>query len=184
VWLTENEQNYTNFTVERSTDGGQTFTVLGGVASSALGTYSYLDKNPPVSSDMYRLKIQDLNGTITYSNMVTLTYGNSNRVTASNISIYPNPSNGLLNLAITQTSGSQQPGLSGLQNIGLTPSLAANTSYDIEIISITGAVVKSATSASASWQDNVSGLTPGTYIIQVVNDKDKSVVGKSTFVKM
>jgi hypothetical protein len=189
VWKTENEQNYTNFTVERSNDGGATFVVLGGFTSSALGTYSYLDKNPPVSSDMYRLQIQDLNGTITYSNMVTLIYGNSNRVAASNISVYPNPSNGLLNLAINQTSSStQQPGLSTLQNIASTPSLtatqAANTSYNIEIISITGSVIKSATTTTTSWQDNVSSLTPGTYIIQVVNNKDKSVVGKSTFVKM
>ena len=32
VWVTENEQNYTNFTVERSTNGGTTFTTLGGYA--------------------------------------------------------------------------------------------------------------------------------------------------------
>jgi len=30
----------------------------------------------------------------------------------------------------------------------------------------------------------VSTLPPGTYVIQVVNDKDKSLVGKGTFVKM
>ncbi|WP_295675101.1 hypothetical protein [uncultured Mucilaginibacter sp.] len=38
VWVTENEQNYTNFTVERSTDGGKTFPILGGYASSAQST--------------------------------------------------------------------------------------------------------------------------------------------------
>ncbi|WP_096356460.1 T9SS type A sorting domain-containing protein [Mucilaginibacter gotjawali] len=56
--------------------------------------------------------------------------------------------------------------------------------YDIKIISTAGALIKTTTTTSASWQDNVSNLTPGTYIIQVVNNKDKSLVGKSTFVKM
>ncbi|WP_157750749.1 beta strand repeat-containing protein [Mucilaginibacter gotjawali] len=102
VWNTENEQNYTNFTVERSNDGGVTFAVLGGVSSDTQGTYSFLDKNPPLATDMYRLKIQDINGSITYSNVVTLIYGNATtNVAKSNISIYPNPSNGIINLAIT-----------------------------------------------------------------------------------
>ena len=37
TWKTENEQNYTNFTVERSTDNGITFDALGGFLSSAVG---------------------------------------------------------------------------------------------------------------------------------------------------
>jgi len=115
VWKTENEENYTNFTVERSIDGGTTFTTLGGYSSSALGTYSFLDENPPVASDMYRLKIQDLNGSISYSNIITLIYGNSNAVAAANINVYPNPSSSVLNLAIKQTGSVQLPGLSTLQ---------------------------------------------------------------------
>jgi len=187
VWETENEQNYTNFTVERSTDGGTTFTIVGGFASSALSNYSLSDKNPLPGSDMYRLKIQDLNNTITYSNVITLVYGNSKTTAANNIDVYPNPSSTTINLAINPTNSSA-PGLSALQSRALTPALTngqiATSSYDIEIINITGSVVKTATSSSASWQDNVTGLTPGTYIITVVNNRDKSLVGKSTFVKM
>ena len=52
VWNTENEENYTNFTVERSSDGGVTFTQLGALTSSAQGTYSYLDKNPPLTTSV------------------------------------------------------------------------------------------------------------------------------------
>ena len=37
VWNTENEENYTNFTVERSSDGGVTFTDLGGFVSKRPG---------------------------------------------------------------------------------------------------------------------------------------------------
>ncbi|WP_096356456.1 beta strand repeat-containing protein [Mucilaginibacter gotjawali] len=182
VWTTENEENYTNFTVERSDDGGTNFTVLGGCASSSTGTYSFLDKNPPIAPDMYRLKIVDLNGNISYSNIVTLNYGNLKPLAANNINIYPNPSTSILNLAIDQTNGTGIPGRSAYQNT--TNVGAVNAGYDIQIISITGAVVKSAVSTTASWQANVSTLTPGTYVIKVVNNMDKSLVGKSTFIKM
>jgi len=183
VWNTENEQNYTNFTVERSSDGGTTFTVLGGVASSAQGAYSFLDKTPPQAVDMYRLKIQDLNGAITYSNIVTLIYGNATtNIAKSNISVYPNPSNGIINLAINP-GGNPLQATSTLTGPGL-PGGGTSQAYDIKIISITGATIKAVTANTVSWQDNVSNLIPGTYIIQVVNNKDKSLVGKSTFVKM
>jgi hypothetical protein len=35
-----------------------------------------------------------------------------------------------------------------------------------------------------SWQTNISNFAPGTYIIEVVNTSNNSVVGKSSFVKL
>ncbi len=190
TWKTENEQNYTNFTVERSSDGGVTFDVLGGFLSSDLGTYGFLDKNPPVGSDQYRLKLEDMNGNITFSSVVTLIYGNGNNNIANNISVYPNPASGVINLAINQSSSTgTSDNLSALQTNSLMPSLAAipasnSQLYSIKIISITGSVMASATSAQNTWQTNVGSLAPGTYVIQVVNSSNNTVVGKSTFVKM
>ena len=188
VWKTENEQNYTNFTVERSTDGGATFDILGGSASSALDTYSFLDKNPQPAANQYRLKIEDLNGAISYSNIVTLIYGNSNMV-AGNINIYPNPASSVINLAINKTTTSFT-NLPAIESLAVTPGInspqapVSGQSYGIKIISITGAIVKSATSTQPNWENNISNLNPGTYIIRVVNNNDKSVVGKATFVKL
>ncbi len=123
AWKTENEQNYTNYTVERSSNGGVNFNVLGGFASSALGAYSFLDTNPPAAPDLYRLKVEDMNGAISYSNIVTLIYGNSDSAIPSNISVYPNPASSVLNLAINQNSSNQSPGLSTLQKLSLTPGI-------------------------------------------------------------
>ncbi|TWJ01484.1 putative secreted protein (Por secretion system target) [Mucilaginibacter frigoritolerans] len=189
VWKTENEENYTNFTVQRSTDGGVTFVTIGGVSSSSLSTYSFLDKNPVAGADIYRLAITDLNGTTTYSNTVKLIYGNATNVAASNLSVYPNPSNGIINLSIQgSNSTTNSSGLSLLQSVSSTPTLAStsttSSSYAIKIISLAGAVVKTATSSTINWQDNVSNLAPGTYIIQVVNNSNQSLVGRSTFVKL
>ena len=189
VWQTENEQNYTNFSVERKSSSDTTFSSLASIASSAQGTYSFMDKDPATGTNSYRVRIQDLNGIITYTNVITLMYSNTNALAKSNIDIYPNPAVGVINLAVNQSAATSLPGISTLQTQGLTPALTASPvasshAYDIKIMSITGSVVKSEISASSLWQDDVSTLTPGTYIIQVLNNNDKSLVGKSTFVKM
>jgi hypothetical protein len=188
TWTTQNEENYTDFAVERSSDGGATFTVLDSLISTGLGSYSFTDKTPPAASDKYRLKMTDLNGTVSYSNVVTLPYGNSGNTIAGNITIYPNPTSGTINLEIIQ-NGSIESTVLADQSIGATASLAAavnNTStlYSIEIINISGKVIKTATSATSSWQDNVAALSPGTYIITVINNSDNKMVGRSTFVKL
>jgi hypothetical protein len=44
TWVTENEFNYTIFSVERSADNGATFSSLTTLTSAAGGTYTFLDK--------------------------------------------------------------------------------------------------------------------------------------------
>jgi hypothetical protein len=188
-WTTENEENYTGFTVQRSIDDGKTFYTLDTLTSTGKGAYSYDDKNPVDGADLYRLMLTDMNGLVSYSTIVTLNFDGT-KTAENKLSIYPNPSNGVINLAIApQSSNGSASGSAGTQSSGIMQSLAAapsaaGSSYAIKIINIQGAVIKTATSSSASWQDNVSSLSPGTYIIQVVSNSDKSLVGKSTFVKL
>jgi len=170
VWVTENEQNYTNFTVERSSDGGKTFNAIDGTPSNALGTYSFLDKNPPATADMYRLKIVDLNGNITYSNIVTIMYGNANSLVKTGIIVYPNPSKGALYLNIA-------PGFTPSQSVASAP-----LNYNIEITNVLGAIMTKTTTHQQSWQTDVSHLMPGTYVISVTSNN--SLVGQGTFIKL
>jgi len=194
TWTTENEENYTNFTIQRSTDGGVTFSTLGGIVSNGQATYDFLDNYPLQGSNTYRLLMQDLNGVSTYSNAVTLVYGNTSAAAGSNISIYPNPVNGIINLSIGQLNGEALSNLMGagqtaLQNLFLTPHLVTplatgSSSYSIRIVDIAGSVVKESSSFSNNWQSDISRLTPGTYIIQVQNKTNNSTVGRTMFVKM
>jgi len=178
VWVTENEQNYTNFTVERSTDGGATWNVLGGVPSASQGTYSFLDKAPINGADSYRLQITDLNGTVTYSNVVTIMYGSgANSLVKTGITVYPNPTKSTLNLSIAtgfNTSSS---------NVSISH-ITAGATYDVQITNVLGSVIKKATISQQTWQTDVSSLTPGTYVIQVMNKASDSVVGQGTFIKL
>jgi hypothetical protein len=168
VWTTENEEDYTNFTVERSIDGGRTFSVLGGFLSSTQGTYSYLDQAPVNGANQYRLQIVDINGTISYSNIVTIMYANTgDQVAVSGLMVYPNPTASMINLSIASSQGTTT-----------TPA------YNIEIVNNLGLIITSTRSSSPLWQSDVSALIPGTYFIRVIDTSNNTVVGKSTFVKL
>ena len=180
-WVTENEQNYTHFTIERSTDGGKTFNVVGGLASTAVGTYNLWDAQP-AAVDEYRLKIEDLNGNITYSNIVTLMYSNTDNLTKNNISLYPNPSRGPINLTITPAYNSTEANDVTGNNLASMPA-KGNATYSIKIVNATGIIVKTAITTQTNWQNDVSNLMPGSYILQVV-DNNNNLVGERTFVKL
>ncbi|MDO3626980.1 T9SS type A sorting domain-containing protein [Mucilaginibacter sp. BT774] len=166
VWKAANEENYTNFTVERSTDNGATFAALAGIDATGAGTYSFLDKSPVNGNNLYRLKQEDINNTISYSKIVTIQYSNlSNRIVGNNLSIYPNPVSNNINLALTS------------QN-------TTGSSYQIKFMSTTGRLVKEATSSQPNWTGTTENLQPGTYIIQVFDNKTQNLVGENKFVKL
>ncbi len=165
TWKTENEENYTNFFIERSTDKGATFVDLAGIVSTAAGTYNYLDQKPGAGANQYRLKLTDLNGTISYSNIVTLMYANeANNLINNYVTVYPNPAINTVNVAIATNAGSNPP-------------------YVIQITNTSGVLIKKITSAQANWRGSVTDLMPGTYIIKVRCSKDNAIVGSTKFVK-
>jgi hypothetical protein len=166
VWITENEENYTNFTVERSTDGGKTFNVLGGQQATASGTYSLLDKKPILGMNLYRLKQEDINDAISYSKVVQVQYSDlSNSLAANNISVYPNPATSSINIAILNDATTKH-------------------SYTYWIANSSGLIIKQVTSQQSNWRTNISDLMPGSYIIKVLNTTDNSVVGNTKFIKL
>lgn len=188
-WTTENEQSTTSFSVERSIDAGQTFISIDSVESNGLGTYSYTDKNPLAGANVYRLKMTDITGVITFSDIVTVDDQTQAVKKDNAVSIYPNPSNGPINLTISpQTANASAANTNTLQVSTLNSRAAATgpqaASFAIKIVNINGVVVRSATISAPTWQDNLAALTPGTYFIQVVNNTDNKIIGKSTFIKL
>ena len=178
VWTAENEEDYTNFALQKSTDGSS-FATIDTLESSSLGTYSYTDEHPQ-TTNYYRLRMTDVAGSVTYSEIIAVMYGTAAKTGSGNsISIYPNPTNGVINVAVHQGT---------VATAGLNPAAnttaAASRTYDIRITNMTGEVLKTVTSASATWQNDVSSLLPGTYIIQVFSHGTGTVTGRSTFVKL
>jgi hypothetical protein len=164
IWKTENEENYTNFTVERSTDGGKTFNIIGGLRGTGAGSYSLLDQAPVIGQNLYRLKQEDINNVITYSNVVSIQYSEqSNNLAKTGINVYPNPVASTINLSIE----------SGINT---------SATYNILITNSEGFLIRQDTMKQFNWQADVSNLLPGTYIIKVLNNK--SVIGSTKFVKL
>jgi hypothetical protein len=94
-WQTASEISSSHFDIERSVDG-KTFQKAGSVkAQNKAARYDFLDKYPlPISSGSaiskttyYRLKINDLDGQFSYSNVVSITTQQKGLFAK----IYPNP---------------------------------------------------------------------------------------------
>jgi len=188
LWTTQNEENSTRFTVERSADGGRTFTPIDSLTSASLNTYSFTDPAPPATTDIYRLKITDVNDIVSYSNAITLVYGTMVTIVTGAINIYPNPVSGMLNVAVVHgTDSSANPAPD--RDADASPLLASSTPkappvYNIRIITITGSVVSNVMSPSGIWKGDVSRLSPGTYVLRVTDISNSKVVGIGTFIKM
>ncbi len=162
AWTTKNEENYTNFTVERSTDNGNSYQVIGSLPSTGAGQYSLLDNSPLTGDNLYRLKQVDYNNVTTYSSVIDLKFSDGS---GNPVSCYPNPAVSLINVAIASKSQVQ-----AIFNIKITNSL--------------GIVVKSATITELNWANNISNLPMGTYLVQVTDNKDNRLVGSAKFVKL
>jgi hypothetical protein len=173
-WTVENEANYTTYVVQRSTDGGKSYKIVDSLTSAGLGNYTDLDQSPILGDNYYRLMQIDIAGGVSYSNVIKVMYANTaanNIIANSNISVYPNPAQSVLNLAVTNADVTKN-------------TIAQAGSYKITITNAMGSLVKTETAASASWQGQIANLLPGTYFIQVINTKDNTLTGKSTFVKL
>jgi hypothetical protein len=150
--------------VERSTDGAKSFSMVGGLQGTGAGTYSLWDKSPLTGQNLYRLKQQDKNDSITYSKVAAVQYADPGNTLASKLSIYPNPATANINVSVTADAGKPP--------------------YTIQITNTSGFLIRQVTSAQPSWQTSVADLLPGTYIVKVHNSTDNTIIGDTKFVKL
>ena len=97
-----NEREIANYIIERSTDGNN-FANIGmqqpANANQATTSYSFIDNQPIVGNNYYRIKGSSINGQIQYSNVVLVKYITN----AASVNVVPNPIQGkLLQLKLSQ----------------------------------------------------------------------------------
>jgi hypothetical protein len=147
-WTTATESVNKGFRIERQTiDLGSKFENIGFVNSKAIGGnsqsnlyYNFLDNNPkPSAANHYRLVQEDLDGTLTYSEVRMIRLG------AQSVSmIFPNPTAG--NITISRTADDKK--------------------MNIQIIDLSGKVVKEFNNISESYYKfNIT--QPGVYNIKM-----------------
>lgn len=141
-WVTASEKNNASFAVERSQDGRTFTTVLtreGKGTTNTRTTYDAVDDRPLAGTSYYRLKQVDFDGTAKYSSPVAVT-----NLAATEISMYPNPTDDVLNIQIG----------------GSTEGVRASVS------DLTGRVVLTQV-LNSNGQLNLGGLRSGTYLVTV-----------------
>ncbi len=101
TWSTTSEINSSHFDVETSTNG-LSWTRIGEVkaqgVSYELSNYQLIHTNPALGVNYYRLNLVDLDGSAEFSKIRSLLFGNVTS-TLANVVVFPNPSNGMLNIS-------------------------------------------------------------------------------------
>ena len=154
-WQSEQETNFSHFTIQRSFDGIN-FTALGninGSGNNSRNDYTYHDndlKNQrQVQKVFYRLQLMDKDGSFSYSKILRF---DLKQTAATNIIVFPNPAVHSLNISFAQG----KPG-----------------KVTISITNMKGMTVKNKTenmrAGRASLNIDVSMLSSATYIISVIN---------------
>ncbi|SFC82058.1 GEVED domain-containing protein [Spirosoma endophyticum] len=100
-WVTSWEQNNDHFDIQRSSDA-KSFESIGRMAgkgtTSATQSYAYIDdQSSPNEVVYYRLKQVDLDGTVTYSRIISIRQGLE---AGLSLVIYPNPASEQVNLRL------------------------------------------------------------------------------------
>lgn len=105
-WSTESEINNEYFEVLRSKDGNN-YESIGKVLSkdqgATLQSYDFIDNNPYLGNNYYKIKQVDLDGKFSFSDTKATTF----RLDQSTVSVFPNPIKDQLSLTITGHNSSQ-----------------------------------------------------------------------------
>ncbi len=115
-WETASELNNSGFEIHKSNNGKDWETidfVVGQGTTLEVSTYQYEDQKPLIGANYYRLKQIDFDGAFEYSKVIAVEYN----IEESNIIIFPNPSNGVVNLQINNPSN-QKMQIKILDNLG------------------------------------------------------------------
>lgn len=154
-WEAQNESGVKLYDVEKSSDGitFKTIATINAKNGSLTNSYSFIDRNPVVGLNYYRIKTTLQNDFESYSKVVTLNFKNSS---SNYVNVYPNPIKG--------------------NNIGLQLQNIEKGTYDVRILSLDGKevykqrLIINSSSFSTNIQPNYN-LPKGSYNLQIVNAK-------------
>ncbi len=157
-WVTASEANTDKFEVQKSIFASN-WTTIGQVPAAGHSaiprTYSLTDNDPVIGNNYYRLKVVDLDGKISYSQVINIPNGEA--VSNNFIRVFPNPTGGQLNIEIQSTGA-----------------------YDTRIIAydVVGKKVFEKTSSLTrglnTLQYDFTSLSKGTYILHFSDNSGKT----------
>jgi hypothetical protein len=167
TWTTYNEQNLTNFQIERA-DGSKVFASLSSMQSNGYGTYTYLDKSPLAGINNYRLQQKDVFGDVSYSDTISVNINTSNSISNNTgivnetLSLYPNPASSQFSMTITTD---------------------VPTTVGLRITNSMGQTIIYREMGGNNIQQTISNLLPGNYLVEVTDKATQKVIGVKKLIK-
>ena len=130
AWATAAELNNKQFEVQRSRDGRSFETIItraGKGTTNSASTYNEVDSRPLNGVSYYRLKQVDLDGTFSYSSIVTISF-----LSAGELTMYPNPVEDQLTINVAgSTEGVQVTVTDMMGRVISTSALATDGKLDM-----------------------------------------------------
>jgi len=151
-WSTATEINNDFFTIERSTDGIEFYTIAtvdGSGNSTTIKNYSWIDNDPIMGTNYYRLKQTDFNGEFEYFEIRS-----TNCSVDHQVNIYPNPFNNYIEVVFEKL---------------------LEKDYQIVIKNYLGQTILNKTVSRKSTKIRLeldSKLSKGTYFLQMFNNNE------------
>ncbi|MBS1917908.1 MAG: T9SS type A sorting domain-containing protein [Bacteroidetes bacterium] len=150
-WKSATEENFKNFQVEFSSNGASYNSIYTVAGKGSNSTYSY-SYAAPAGTGFYRLKMTDLDGSVKYSQILTVQQDCAGR----SVSIYPNPASNTVSVNI-EGYGNSVTG---------------------HIYNMIGQVLKTVSLQNGTNTLNCSGLPSGTYNLSLTDNAGKTSVHK------
>ncbi len=151
-WTTEQEINSKEFAVERSIDGGRTWTSIGVVPaagnSSVKRLYNFMDNAPVKGVNLYRLRAVDMDNRFKNSDTKAVLFGQADAVL-----ITPNPASSFVNVYMGKNN---------------------NSLSQILVLDANGKLVEKISTSDQSYQINVSRYSKGLYVIKIIGTDNTS----------
>ena len=139
TWRTSSEYNNAYFSVEYSNDAQQ-FTELGRVGTQAIDgnsqevlSYLYTHTTPRVGHNYYRLRQTDIDGK---SSLEARVVDLIQTATGASVSIYPNPTTGVLQVSINEVQGSNVSLVVRDMSGRVVSTVAAQTTGGVNVVDV------------------------------------------------
>ena len=153
-WTTEAEYGTEAFIVERSESGATFFQIgslpaAGNSHSREVLTYELFDPAPLPGTSYYRLRMQDFDGTYSYSELRQVIFPSTGDGSQS-VTVFPNPTSGLINVQLWNSN-------------------PVSADLTLELLDALGrrALTRRVTTLLGNVQLDLSSLPSGVYLLQV-----------------
>ena len=140
-WITVSEEGSGRFELERSIDGKNFNRIYEENAKGKPGDYTYLDNKAVKGINYYRLRMIDVNGIVSYSEVVSAVV----KSTGFEVEAFPNPVSSNLTVKVNGTVGSDAK---------------------IQLTDVTGKLIRTVNMTDNVEIMNINGLANGIYLIK------------------